>query len=264
MRDVRFFVRDDDVGELTAALRYFVECFVSHRIPVSYQIIPSRLTPDCASYLLDVWSRNQELVAFGQHGLHHRMTLRGRELRREFGPERSYADQRAAISEGLAILRERLGDEAPIQVFTPPQHKFDRNTVRAASQVGYRIFSVSSYPTLHHQLAYAMGRALGWSSFAHHGVSYHGGRRPEADLEEVSIAIDVDDGRRLKRSGAEIAAKLLATSNASSVGLMFHHALYEGRAGEATLAEIADRLAEIGAERFVPLASLASNGPRTS
>jgi hypothetical protein len=178
-------------------------------------------------------------------------------LKREFGPERSFLDQSATIEQGLAILRRKLGDDAPIEVFTPPQHKFDGNTVRAAAAAGHRVFSASSYPTLHHQFAYALGRALGWSSIAHHGVSYHGRRRPEADIDEVSIAIDVDDGKRRKRSAVEVATRLRALgARATSVGLMFHHALYNDSEGHRALTEIVGELAEIGRQRFVLLDAL--------
>jgi hypothetical protein len=257
--EARFFIRDDDVGELTGALRAFVETFVARALPVSYQIIPSQLTGECAAYLAAVRRTHPGLVQFGQHGLHHKMTVGRRALKREFGPERSFLDQKATIDQGLAILRRELGDDAPIEVFTPPQHKFDGNTVRAAAAAGHRVFSASSYPTLHHQFAYAFGRALGWSSIAHHGISYHGGRRPEADIDEVSIAIDVDDGKRRKRSAIEVVARLRALGGrTTSVGLMFHHALYGDGQGREALTAIADRFAALGPERFASLASLAS------
>jgi hypothetical protein len=259
LEEARIFIRDDDVGELTVPLRTFVETFVAHRLPVSYQIIPSLLTVECAAYLGEVRRTHPHLVQFGQHGLHHKMTVGRRELRREFGPERSFPDQKETIEQGLAILRRELGDDAQVEVFTPPQHKFDRNTVRAAAAAGHRVFSASSYPTLHHQVAYALGRALGWSSIAHHGISYHGGRRPEADIDEISIAIDVDDGRRRKRSAVEIVARLRGLERRqTSVGLMFHHAMYGGQEGGRALAEIVGNLAEFGRERFVLLDSLSA------
>ena len=260
--EASFFIRDDDVGDLTGTLRGFVETFIAHSLPVSYQIIPSQLTAECAAYLATVRRTHPDLVQFGQHGLHHKMIVGRRELKREFGPERSFLDQKATIERGLEILHRELGDEAPIKVFTPPQHKFDRNTVRAAAAAGHRVFSASSYPTLHHRFAYAVGRAFGWSSIAHHGISYHGGRRPEADIDEISIAIDVDDGRRRKRSAAEVSTKLRALGGrATSVGLMFHHALYEDAEGVRALAEMVGKLAEFGRERFALLDMLASPRP---
>jgi hypothetical protein len=251
-----YFVRDDDVGELTDELKVFAETFAAVGIPVSYQIIPSRFTQACAEYLLSLQRQHSQLVDFGQHGLHHRMTLKGRELKREFGPERSLADQAETIERGREILRQKLGAAATIEVFTPPQHKFDGNTVKAAAAAGHRIFSAACYPTLHHQFAYAVGRSLGLGAMGRHGVSYDGGLRPEAPILEMSIAIDVDDGRRRKRSAVDVARSLRAVARRRKyVGLMFHHALYAAPEARQELASIAACLAAFGPDRFGRLRS---------
>jgi hypothetical protein len=255
---VRYFIRDDDVGELTRALRVFVAAFAERKLPVSYQIIPTRLTGECASFLLEMEREHPNLVEFGQHGLTHQMTLRGKRLKREFGPERSLADQTADIVEGAKILQTRLGSNRPVEIFTPPQHKFDRNTVKAARAAGHRVFSSACYPSLHHRLAYAAGRRLGLSSILHHGISYHHGPRPEADVREVSIAVAVDDGRKRRLSHADIPDALAAAArHTDTIGLMFHHALYETADDQADLGAIADALAGCGPEKFWRLGTLA-------
>lgn len=251
-----FFVRDDDVGELTDELKVFAETLAGVGIPVSYQIIPSRFTQACAEYLRALHRQHPQLVDFGQHGLHHRMTLNGKELKREFGPERSLTDQTETIELGRDILRQRLGAAATIEVFTPPQHKFDGNTIRAAAAAGHRIFSAACYPTLHHQLAYAIGKGLGVGNVRCHGISYDGKMRPEAPILEMSIAIDVDDGRRRKRNAAEVQHSLRALApRRHHVGLMFHHALYAAPEARQELASIAACLAGLGPDRFGRLRS---------
>jgi hypothetical protein len=259
--DVRFFIRDDDIGELTDALRAFVAVFVARRLPVSYQIIPARLSNDCASFLLDTARDHPDLIEVGQHGLAHQMMLRGKVLKREFGPERDLAAQSADIAQGAKMLRERLGAVWPIDIFTPPQHKFDGNTVRAAAAAGHRIFSAARYPTPHHRLAYAAGGLLRLSSIFHHGISYHDGPRPEAEMREVSIAIAVDDGRERLLGARDIAGAMKkAARHTRTVGLMFHHALYETAADQADLAAIADALTGWGPENFSQLGALARDG----
>ena len=255
-RRVRYFLRDDDIGELTDALRAFVETFVSRKLPVSYQIIPARLTEDCAAYLLEVERNHPELIEFGQHGLRHEMTLRGKRLKREFGPERSLDQQQADIAEGQRILADRLGRR--LVLFTPPQHKFDRNTVTAAAAAGHKVFSAACYATPHHRLAYGLGRRLGLSSIAHHGISYHGGVRPEAPLAEISISIAVDNGRRIT-TGADALPAAIAEAEAGSdlVGLMFHHAVYAGPEGRAALDALAVCLSRYPAQDFHRLGDLA-------
>jgi hypothetical protein len=255
---VRYFLRDDDVGPLTPALRHFVETFATRQLPVSYQVIPARLTAECADFLVQAKRAHPGLIEFGQHGLKHEMTLGARRLKREFGPERTRRDQQSDIEEGLHILRERLGAAGPIRVFTPPQHKFDANTVAAAAAAGLQVFSASSYPSVHHQLAYAFGRSVGLSSLRHHGISYHGRMRPEGALFELSISIDVDDGRRRKYKAADLGPALhAAAARTNLVGLMLHHELYADAEARAELEALADQLADMGALRFSLLTELA-------
>jgi hypothetical protein len=260
MPGVVYFVRDDDVGELTDELRAFVDAFVRRSLPVSYQIIPAQLTQPCADYLANLERAHPELIEFGQHGLNHRMSLGGRTLLREFGPERSYGEQRADIERGLRMLQARLARERPITLFTPPQHKYDANTIKAAAAVGHRVFSAAYYPSSRHQLAYALGRRFGMSAIRHHGISHHGERRPEADIDEVSISIDVDDGKVLRFPADRIeAAVQRAEHRTALVGFMFHHAIYSGPDGRRRLEAIADRLVELGAAKFSKLGELAAS-----
>jgi hypothetical protein len=253
----RCFVRNDDVGPLTDELKAFVEIFISRDIPVSYQIIPARLTDACADYLLALERARPDLIEFGQHGLSHQMTLGGRTLKREFGPERTFEEQSADIAEGLTILRERLGSARRIEVFTPPQHKFDRSTVVAAAAVGHRVFSAAYYPTRRHQGAYALGRRLGLGSVLHHGISYHDGVRPEAQIREVSISVAVDNGRWMTCAAAALPGAIeAAASRTNVVGLMFHHAVYSGAEGRTALIAAAEALASMGSARFKRLSRL--------
>jgi hypothetical protein len=259
MGQTRFFVRDDDVGPLTPALAFFVTTFLTRGVPVSYQIIPAKFTADCAAFLIAAWRDNPRLVEFGQHGLHHEMRLGTRTLTREFGPELSYGEQLSTIAEGRDIMRQRLGGEAPIVAFTPPRHKFNRDTVVAAAAAGYRVFSAACYPTARHQMAYELGRRLGLGSVGHQGISYHGAARPEADLIEMSISIAVDNGRRRQRSSAEIIAALEHAARATDhVGLMFHHEVYADPEGASELGSIADRIAACAEGRSELLSDVAA------
>ena len=242
---MQLFVRDDDIGPLNKTLRTFVETFAAAKLPVSYQIIPAQLTPDCADYLRAKRSEYPDLIEFGQHGLHHAMTLGGRRLKREFGPERSAIQQLTDIREGLRLLNAGLGEE--ITLFTPPQHKFDRHTIEAAVSAGHQTFSAAAYPNWRHRTAYWLGRKLGLSSFRHHGVSHHDRWRPEGEIYELSIAIAVDDGRSIKCDPASLRAALVRAARVSpNIGLMFHHDVYEGEEGRCRLSALVDCLTAYG------------------
>lgn len=257
------FVRDDDVGELSGELRFFIETFLSRRIPVSYQIIPARLTAECADHLVGLRRDHPDLIEYGQHGLRHEMTIAGKRVWREFGPERSFAEQCADIEAGLAILHDKLGGDPAIRLFTPPQHKYDGNTVKAASAAGHRLFSAAAYPSLHHRIAYAAGRALSLSSIKHHGISYHGRMRPEAPMIEMSIGVAVDNGGDILCAPDALRSALAhARRHTPVTGLMFHHAVYSTPEKRATLTALADEIAACG--DFSLLSDLAAPAPQSS
>jgi hypothetical protein len=259
----RFFVRDDDVGDLTPELRAFAETFIRKKIPVSYQIIPSKFTDACARYMRNLFHEHPELIDFGQHGLRHEMIVRGRHTWREFGPEHSTLEQQRTIEEGRALLSSKLGETVELRVFTPPQHKYNGDTVRAAAAAGYCIFSASSYPFHLHRFLYRIGRSLNLSSLRHHGISYHCRRRPEAPIVEISIAIPVDNGISLRNPAATLPAALSqAMKYTNVVGFMFHHAVYGRPGGQRELTALAEALSNFGAARFRRLSALRpdSNG----
>ena len=252
----RVFIRDDDVGALTPEFRRFFQLFHDREIPVSYQIIPERLTQECADFLLAAQKARPDLVEFGQHGLRHEMMVRGKLEFYEFGPERSLAQQSQDIAAGRDLLRKRLG-EAAVPVFTPPRHRYDRNTLKALSGNEFSIFSASSYLKPHHRLAYGVGRALGLSSVGARGVPYHGRKRPDCDLFELSIAVAADDGGDPSGTAHAILSDVAqASAREPTVGLMFHHQAYRDNAREAQLRELADGLAAMPGVSFHTMSDL--------
>ena len=80
-----------------------------------------------------------ELVARGiavhQHGLAHANNEpEGR--KHEFGPSRSYEEQRRDIESGRALLRERL-DGVLEPIFTPPWNRCTRDTALCLAELGF-------------------------------------------------------------------------------------------------------------------------------
>lgn len=239
----RVFVRDDDVGALTSQLSGFVATFASQGIPVSYQVIPAALTEEAAIFLRNERARNPHLFEFGQHGFKHEMTVRGRRVFYEYGPEVGYDAQLATILDGQALLRDRLGEDFSPTIFTPPRHRYDKTTLTALAAAGVRVLSASSYCGLPYRMAYAVGRRLGLSNLGRPGVSYHGRARPDSGLFELSIAVPVDNGSRTEVTVAEVLAQISrARRHTDVVGLMFHHNAYASEADRAFLTELAAAL----------------------
>lgn len=253
----RIFLRDDDVGAPTPALSDFVRRFTKRGLPVSYQIIPEKFTPQAAAFMLAERAKAPSLIEFGQHGLRHEMQVHGKTEYYEFGPERTYGQQLADIEEGKALLQDRLGANEPLEIFTPPRHRYDRNTLKAIRATGFSVLSASSYTTARHRAAYAVGRAIGLTNLGRPGVSWHERVRPDCGLFELSVAVGVDDGDYTVGTVDDVMAKVdRARRHTSTVGLLFHHEVFGSPGGEGYLEALLDRLQQLPGVTFHTIGDL--------
>ncbi len=248
------FIRVDDVGPLTQVTQAFLPLFRDRGLPVSYQVIPSRLTDECAHWLREEKARSPELLEYGQHGHTHEMTVKGRPVYYEFGPERDLGEQAQVIAKGRELIREKLGDALEPRLFTPPMHRFNRDTLVALGAQGFRIFSASCYAGPRFQAAYKVGRALGLTNLGRGGVSHHGGVRPEAPLTELSVSVSVDDGDPVERDLDVLMKQLEAARKLTPyVGLMAHPNAWPTDEKRDFLQRLADRVLALKDVRFATL-----------
>lgn len=261
----RIFIRDDDVGALSGPLQSFAADVAERGLPVSYQIIPERLTPECAAFLLEQKRCDTGRIEFGQHGLRHQMWVRGKLLNHEFGPERTFDQQFADIQAGKAILRAHLGEDADLRVFTPPRHRYNRATLKAIKAAAFPVLSASSYTTLVHRVAYAFGRAGGLTNLGKPGVPHHGRVRPDSGLFELSVAVGADDGHVLLGSAEAIVDRVRqAAAHTRNVGILFHHDVFSTPDLRDFVRRVLDGLMSIPDARFMTIGGLYDElNPRT-
>ena len=195
MRETIVFFRDDDVGELTDALRFHFDVLLKHEISCAYQAVPDYLDDECAREIRRLVNSQSRLVHFNQHGLHHEQELEGERVYSEFAGGRSYADQLRDIRTGRDQLADRLGSAFEADVFTPPCHKYDRKTLRALGALGFKILSAGIRVDRASQFYYGVGRLLGRVELLGRRVSYHQRFTPERKIAEVSVVIDVHEDR---------------------------------------------------------------------
>ena len=255
-RELRVFVRDDDVDSLTPELEAVSGLFVEAGIPVSYQVVPARLSADAAEHMLALRRRHPDLVHLGQHGYSHEASVPGVHEWAEFAGGRSADDQRRAIATGRRQLLEAFGDAFDGRVFTPPCHKYDRTTVQTLESLGFDTVSASYRIGIPARLFYLAGHALRRTRLLGRNVSYHGRHHPGSQVREVSVSVDIDlgaDGERVSKTTdalvAEVSAAALRTER---VGIMLHHAAYKEPAKLDTLAALVEAL-RAGGARFEPL-----------
>ncbi|RMF85342.1 MAG: DUF2334 domain-containing protein [Nitrospinota bacterium] len=130
------FVRNDDVGPLTPELEQVSTLLLQEEVPVSHAVIPARLTPACEAWLQRLLEEYPDLVEIHQHGWQH-LDYGGEG---EFGPGRSYAEQYQDIQRGQHLLYTRFGARV-VPCFTPPWHRYTRDTLRVLAALRFTCFS---------------------------------------------------------------------------------------------------------------------------
>lgn len=135
------FFRDDDVAGLTKNLERLLDIFISAKVPIHLSIIPNRLTKECKDFLISKIIKYKDLVEIGQHGFDHKdhSGYKNKWKRYEFGPRRSYLQQRKDIHKGKIILENYF--KKRINVFTPPWHRYDENTLKSIIEENIPIIS---------------------------------------------------------------------------------------------------------------------------
>jgi Uncharacterized protein conserved in bacteria (DUF2334) len=130
---VEVFFRDDDAGWEDARLLALCDLFGALELPLDLAVIPNDLTERLGRELV-----KRDWLALHQHGFTHRNHEReGRKC--EFGPSRSYEQQRSDIAAGRDILETLLGRIT--MIFTPPWNRCTLDTARAVQDLGFAMLS---------------------------------------------------------------------------------------------------------------------------
>ena len=266
MAETTVFFRDDDVAEMTASLRFVMKTLIDARIPCHYQIVPAYLDETAAQVLRQTQRSHPTLVFLNQHGLRHAQEIAGVNVTTEFAGRRSFMEQLDDIAAGRQLLLDALGDSFSADVFTPPCHKYDRETLRALGDLGFRTLSAGVHTGLAAQLYYWIGRNLKRVEFLGKRVSYHLCRTPDRRLREVSVSLDIHEeldpaGRRKDKTADQLWAEFNEMRERASVlGVMLHHQACDSREKQAALLGFTSRLAADPDVRFASIGQLEDEG----
>lgn len=138
-----FFLRCDDVTGPDRAFARVCALLRGLGLPLSCAVIPAAARPGLPAFFRRQRAAGLRLEPL-QHGLSHAEHAGNRYLKHEFGPSRTYAEQRADLARGRALLR-RLFGAAPA-VFVPPFHACNSDTLRALKALRFRALSASRHP----------------------------------------------------------------------------------------------------------------------
>lgn len=242
MKDKKhIFFRNDDVADLNENLIKLIDIFISHEVPIHLAVIPQKLTLECRDFLLKkIKDHGGTLLEIGQHGKNHTDYSRSQDNfgKYEFGENRSYKQQKEDIAKGRKILTDHFNKN--IDIFTPPWHGFDENTLRILAEQNFETISAEREINL---------------SYDYYGIN--------------NISIDIDynkintEGSWYAEDNAEIVKKLI-NSKKSNIGILLHHNAFKNPKDFTQLDKLLRFIKKDNLVNFILLSKVAKhNGGRT-
>lgn len=193
----RFWLRDDDAIEPTAALDRLLGLANEHGIPVTLAVIPAHTGAPLAGRV-----RDEPLFSVAVHGWSHANHARQGEKKQELGGHRPAADVIAELRQGRLLLSE-LHDERFVPLLVPPWNRIDGQLLPYLTGCGFAALSVF-------------------------------GPEKEMGLPVVNTHVDVMDwhGTRGGRASAELFAEIIGRlrvmfETGGTMGLLTHHLVHD-------------------------------------
>ena len=227
-REVRVFLRDDDIDEDEARLRQLLDIAFSRGVPINLAIIPARLTDAAVRLLQDYKSFQSKLIELHQHGWQH-VNHEKDGKKSEFGPARCIEEQLQDITRGKARLEAVFGDTC-FPAFTPPWNRCTEDTLKILDQLGFLVLSRD-----------------------HKNQPLAG-----YDFREISVTLDLFrwKGGVAFKSPEEITQNFISQIGAwDVVGILLHHKVMDG-AAFSFLDVLLDRLCQYPNVQFHTFQSL--------
>jgi peptidoglycan/xylan/chitin deacetylase (PgdA/CDA1 family) len=226
---IELFIRNDDVYSEEVNLSRLITIGLKLRVPISFGVIPSRLTKNVENILASVKRSHPELIEIHQHGWAH-INHEGKTGKAEFGAARSYHQQRDDLQSGRVILEQSFGDGF-FPALSPPWNVYTADTIRAMRELGFLVLSA--------------------------GPDYLGGSGQGVQLYPTKLDLtNWDDGGRLEPMRAIFTYFLAQPKNLPrTLGLLLHHRTMRPKAFD--FLELAlRRLSETGQVLFHSFESL--------
>ncbi len=202
-KEVRLFLRDDDVDADEETLRQLLDISFARQVPINLEVIPAKLTDRAVQVLRDYKGFQPALIELHQHGWQHvNHELAGKKC--EFGAGRCFDDQLEDIAKGKSRLEEAFEDKF-FPAFTPPWNRCTEDTLKILDQLRFLVLS-----------KYRNGHSLAGHSF-----------------REISVTLDLyrwKGGVTLK-TPEEILTQLISQiQTCDIVGILLHHKVMDAAA----------------------------------
>ncbi len=197
---VRFWLRDDDAVEPTAALDRLARLCESHDVPALIAVIPGPAQQSLADYL-----REAPLLTPCQHGYAHINHASEPGRAQELGLHRGLEKILSELRAGQARMQD-LFDGAVLPLLVPPWNRIDPALVTELPDMGFRAIST-----------------FGWDLFP-----------PQEDFRQINSDVDIIDwrGGRIGKSIPNLIGKCIEAlthpaNTEKRIGILTHHLVHD-------------------------------------
>jgi len=182
-KQYKVLFRIDDVNSLTKELKNVSEIFLQRKIPVTYAVEPGNVTDKCVLWLRSLKQELPDLISIAQHGWNHT-----RYKSSEFDNTRTFEEQYNDLKRGRDRLKELFGENF-FPMLTIPFGVFNLDTIRAADQLGFKVFCIHFNYRLSRRLFYKLGHTFGKIQIFGKNVSNHMRYMPGTNMFEIDSAL---------------------------------------------------------------------------
>ncbi len=134
------FIRDDDVYKDSLKFRYIFFFLKKIKIPTIYGVIPQKVEKKLVEFLKKEKKKDPNLIDIVQHGWKHKNYSKDINNKYEFGPTRSYIQQKKDILKGYKKMQKLFG-EYFTPAFVPPYHGYNSTTLNIIEELKIPLFS---------------------------------------------------------------------------------------------------------------------------
>lgn len=178
-----FYMRNDDINILDDELVAVSRRCTDLGVPITHAVEPANLTDEATEWLLREKSKAPRLIEIMQHGFDHQKRDRG-----EFGGNRPFESQYQDLAKGKQIMLEKFGEDF-LPCLNYPFGPYNRHSMRAADQLGFRIISSHYNCRLSRRVMYGVGHLLRLGQIRGRHVSYHLDFYPRTGMFSVDMAV---------------------------------------------------------------------------
>ncbi|MBN2326532.1 MAG: polysaccharide deacetylase family protein, partial [Candidatus Omnitrophica bacterium] len=246
----------DDVNGVDDVFLNFVNLFFEKHAPISLAVEPGNITQDAHTWLQDVLDHDASRIELVQHGWKHAKYRQG-----EFDDSRSYEEQYQDLKRGKERMEEMFGPFF-FPMLTMPYAIHNRSTIRAADELGFRVFRSRFSEKFHYRLFYKIGSLLRANKIFRYRVSHHLRYMPGTRLFSIDVSMSMvrsyHGPRGLEMFSLEDLQAIFhrVKTHTSAILVLLHHPYHKTPESLGRIGEWIDFLKSVDGVRFTTCQSI--------